>query len=89
MPKQMSSAVSKMPSPPMKKTRAPAVRARKTTSASMAPAPIAPAVEPTHAEIAARAFQIFEARGAARGSAVTDWLMAESELRAKLQVAVT
>lgn len=35
---------------------------------------------PTHEEIAARAFELFEERGSADGSAVDDWIEAERQL---------
>lgn len=37
--------------------------------------------EPTHDEIAKRAYEIFLARGEAPGQPEQDWLQAESELR--------
>jgi hypothetical protein len=42
------------------------------------PVPV-PAV--AHDEIARRAFEIYEARGAREGDALADWLAAERELR--------
>jgi hypothetical protein len=38
--------------------------------------------EPTHEEIAARAYEIFLSRGGEPGHHEEDWLMAESQLRA-------
>ena len=38
-------------------------------------------IEPTHSEIAALAYQLYEARGRADGRAVDDWLEAEQRLR--------
>ena len=38
-------------------------------------------IEPTHAEIAALAYQLYEARGRVDGRAVDDWLEAERRLR--------
>jgi hypothetical protein len=37
---------------------------------------------PTHAEIARRAFELYQARGGAHGCDLNDWLSAERELRA-------
>ncbi len=37
---------------------------------------------PSHAEIARRAFELYQARGGAHGSDLNDWLCAEHELRA-------
>jgi hypothetical protein len=37
--------------------------------------------EPTHDEIARRAYQLFEKRGAAHGQDRDDWLQAERELQ--------
>ena len=37
---------------------------------------------PTHAEIARRAFELYQARGGTHGSDLNDWLHAERELRA-------
>ena len=50
---------------------------------------VAPAAEPmlatpalpTHAAIAQRAFELYQARGQAGGDEMSDWLRAESELR--------
>jgi hypothetical protein len=36
---------------------------------------------PTHEEIAARALEIYRARGTDEGNELSDWLKAESELR--------
>ena len=38
--------------------------------------------EPTHEQIAARALEIYRARGSSDGNELSDWLKAESELRA-------
>jgi len=38
-------------------------------------------IEPTHSEIAALAYQLYEARGRVDGRAVDDWLEAERRLR--------
>jgi BRCT domain type II-containing protein len=40
----------------------------------------APALEPTHDEIALRAWSIYERRGRSHGQAMNDWLQAKSEL---------
>lgn len=37
---------------------------------------------PTHDAIAQRAFELYQARGEAGGDEMTDWLRAETELRA-------
>jgi hypothetical protein len=37
---------------------------------------------PTHAAIAQRAFELYQARGEAGGDEMSDWLRAETELRA-------
>ena len=37
--------------------------------------------EPTHEEIAARAYELYLARGSLDGYSEEDWLMAEAELR--------
>ncbi|NNM85285.1 MAG: DUF2934 domain-containing protein [Phycisphaerales bacterium] len=50
----------------------------KTTTAPKA------AVNPTHEQIAARAYQIYLARGFGPGSAESDWTQAERLLRAGL-----
>ena len=43
--------------------------------------PIADPIDiPTHAEIAQRAFELYEQRGAADGGDVNDWLEAERQL---------
>ena len=39
--------------------------------------------EPSHQDIARRAFELFQARGGYEGGAINDWLRAEQELRAK------
>jgi hypothetical protein len=61
---------------------------RKVSSAPPAPttdiavAPAMPRDAPTHEQIAARALEIYRARGSADGNELSDWLRAESELRA-------
>ena len=39
--------------------------------------------EPTHEEIAARAYELYLARGSLDGYSEEDWLLAEAELRRK------
>jgi hypothetical protein len=41
----------------------------------------APTREPSHDEIARRAFELFQARGGYGGEEINDWLRAERELR--------
>ena len=43
----------------------------------------APSAEPTHEEIAARAYELYLARGSLDGYSEEDWLLAEAELRRK------
>jgi len=43
----------------------------------------APNSEPTHDEIAARAYELYLARGSLDGYSEEDWLLAEAELRRK------
>jgi hypothetical protein len=51
------------------------------TSALVSARPSVHVVEgPSHQEIAARAFSLFEARGASAGQDLDDWLRAEREL---------
>ena len=71
-------------------TRAPAARSKKTvrgaTSAPMqarASRQAAPAPAPSLEQIAARAYELFEARGHAHGHHDEDWLRAEAELCAR------
>jgi hypothetical protein len=59
------------------KTSAPMVKATKASKASQAKA------APTHEEIAARAFELYLARGNEPGNHETDWLKAEAELSAR------
>ena len=47
-----------------------------------------PAIEPTHQDIARRAYQLYKERGGERGRDLEDWLQAERELRQFLQGAV-
>ncbi len=39
------------------------------------------AIEPSHTEIAARAYALFQQRGGQHGQDMADWLQAEAELR--------
>lgn len=39
-------------------------------------------VEPTHAQIRQRAYELFQERGGRHGKDIDDWLTAEQELRA-------
>jgi hypothetical protein len=87
-------ATSSAPAASASKSSAPPARA----SASSAPPPRARAAqaaesgtsngsathvaEPSHEQIAQRAFELYLARGGYEGSEVGDWLRAESELRA-------
>lgn len=45
-------------------------------------------IEPTHADIAARAYEIFLARNGAEGDPTADWLQAERELRGRAGLTV-
>ena len=70
------------------KAAAPAAGAEKVTAprkAKVAPAPQEPkwqgsAAEPTHDEIALRAWSIYQQRGASHGQAMSDWLEARNQL---------
>jgi hypothetical protein len=53
-----------------------AVKAKRGTKAAAAPKQ-----EPTHDEIAKRAYELYLARGGDAGEPEQDWLRAESELR--------
>src|ERR1044071_911894 len=46
------------------------------------------AIEPTHEDIARRAYQLFEDRGREHGHDLEDWLQAERELRDQAVVGV-
>ena len=56
------------------------VSAPKVKSANSKTAAVASA-EPTHEEIAARAYELYLARGSLDGYSEEDWLLAEAELR--------
>ena len=57
------------------------VSAPKVKSASTAKAAVASTSEPTHEEIAARAYELYLGRGSLDGYSEEDWLLAEAELR--------
>ena len=57
------------------------VSAPKVKTASSAKAAATPSADPTHEEIAARAYELYLARGSLDGYSEEDWLMAEAELR--------
>ena len=57
------------------------VSAPKMKSASKAKAVAASTSEPTHEEIAARAYELYLARGSVDGYSEEDWMLAEAELR--------
>jgi hypothetical protein len=59
------------------KTSAPMVKA----ASSKKSAAVAAQHEPTHEEIAARAYELYLSRGSLDGYSEEDWLMAEAELR--------
>ena len=58
---------------------APRPRTRSSTSKNTATSK-----EPTHDQIAKRAYEIYIARNGAPGSPDTDWRQAESELRSRM-----
>ena len=70
-------ATRKTPVP--KKAAATATPARK--SKTTAEKDLLAVVEPSHAEVARRAYEIFLSRAGSPGSAEEDWLRAERELR--------
>lgn len=53
---------------------------RRTRSSRLEPG-AATSPQPTHEEICARAYSIYEARSGGAGDALGDWLQAEAELR--------
>ena len=57
------------------------VSAPKVKAASNAKAAAVASAEPTHEEIAARAYELYLARGSLDGYSEEDWLLAEAELR--------
>ena len=56
---------------------------RQRQAVNPAPCGTTPAIQPTQAEIARRAHEIYQARGGAPGSDLDDWLQAERELKAE------
>jgi hypothetical protein len=74
----------KKTAPGRKKAVGPAAGAEKVTTRRVkkpaAEASAAPALEPTHDEIALRAWSIYERRGRSHGQAMSDWLQAKAEL---------
>ena len=55
----------------------------KRRATSEAPTPVTKVVarpRPTHEQIAARAFELYQLRAPAEGNAISDWLKAEREL---------
>ena len=56
-------------------------RAKEVTAPPPASGRAVAEAEPTHEEIAGRAYQLFLARGGENGQNVSDWLHAEAELR--------
>jgi len=59
------------------------VSAPKVKAATNGKVAAAPNSEPTHEEIAARAYELYLARGSLDGYSEEDWLLAEAELRRK------
>ena len=59
------------------KVSAPMVKAASTSKA----AAVAPTAEPTREQVAARAYELYLARGSLDGYHEEDWLLAEAELR--------
>jgi len=57
------------------------VSAPKVKSASNGKAAAVAGAEPTHEAIAARAYELYLARGSMDGYSEEDWLLAEAELR--------
>ena len=64
-----------------KTVKADKVSAPKVRSASKAKGATASTSEPTHEEIAARAYELYLARGSVDGYSEEDWMLAEAELR--------
>jgi hypothetical protein len=81
----MTMATKKTPVSSTRKTTKPKVEAPMIVKAESPAA--RPAVkraakpEPTHGQIAQRAFELFAGRGYAHGQHIQDWLQAERELR--------
>ena len=57
------------------------VSAPKVKAATNGKVAAAPNSEPTHEEIAARAYELYLARGSVDGYSEEDWMLAEAELR--------
>jgi len=57
------------------------VSAPKVKAASTARSAVIATAEPTHDEIAARAYELYLARGSLDGYSDEDWMLAEAELR--------
>jgi hypothetical protein len=57
------------------------VSAPKMKSASTPKAAAVSTGEPTHDEVAARAYELYLARGSVDGYSEEDWMLAEAELR--------
>jgi len=57
------------------------VSAPKVKSVSNGKSASAVSADPTHEEIAARAYELYLARGSLDGYSEEDWLLAEAELR--------
>jgi hypothetical protein len=55
--------------------------APKMKTASNGKAAVAASADPTHEEIAARAYELYLARGSLDGYSEEDWMLAEAELR--------
>jgi hypothetical protein len=57
------------------------VSAPKVKAASNSKSVAAPSADPSHEDIAARAYELYLARGSVDGYSEEDWLLAEAELR--------
>jgi len=57
------------------------VSAPKVKAAANGKAAASPTSEPSHEDIAARAYELYLARGSLDGYSEEDWLLAEAELR--------
>jgi len=55
--------------------------APKMKTASNGKSAVATSADPTHEDIAARAYELYLARGSLDGYSEEDWLLAEAELR--------
>jgi len=63
------------------KVSAPKVKSASATTMSVGRSAGAAQSEPTHEAIAARAYELYLARGSMDGYSEEDWLLAEAELR--------